>query len=204
MFVNLRLCFLCSLLCIRNCSSFCQGVCCAASDDSILKYADYGMPIRGKGGILYSDATAQFTMDYSIARDGEEEVNSPPPRPLLASVLSPSPLRPRRSVRSPSSDYGRAVKGKSVLFDAEVKSMLVCQATVCSPFALSFTPFPPILFQCTNSDRLMLNMPSSVCIPAFVSLIAGSGALPCCPFGAIYFDQVLREGGVYSKPPSKL
>ena len=114
-----------------ECISFVQGDVCVASNHSIFKIEEYGMPIICSGLGLLSSPTAQFTMDYSTARFDEDEVNSPPPRRLQGAILSPSPLRPRRIMGSPRSDYGQAIKGKRVLYDGEVPQVFVRSDMVC-------------------------------------------------------------------------
>ena len=87
-------------------SPFSQGNHCTASVDSILKSEDCGLSIKSKGNLLFSAATAQSTMDYSKAPLSDGEVNSPPPKSCIASVTSPSPLRPRRMFASPDNVRG--------------------------------------------------------------------------------------------------
>ena len=86
-----------------------QGNQCTASVDSILKSEDCGLSIKSKGNLLFSAATAQSTMDYSKAPLDDGEVNSPPAKSRIASVSSPSPLRPRRMFASPDNDSGWAI-----------------------------------------------------------------------------------------------
>lgn len=91
-----------------------QGNHCTASVDSILKSEDCGLSIKSKGNLLFSAATANSTMDYSKAPLTDGEVNSPPAKCRIASVGSPSPLRPRRMFTSPNNDRGCAIVGHSV------------------------------------------------------------------------------------------
>lgn len=114
-----------------ECISFVQGDVCAASNDSIFKTEEYGMPILCSGFGLLSSPTAQYTMDYSTARIDEDEVNSPPRRRIQTAILSPSPLRPRRIMGSPRCDNGRAMKGKRVLYDGEVPQEFARSNKVC-------------------------------------------------------------------------
>ena len=111
---------------------------CAASNDSIVKTTENGMPILCSGLGLLSSPTAQYTMDNSIARFDEDEVNSPPSRRLQAAILSPSPLRPRRITGSPRCDYGQAMKGKRILYDGEAPQVFVRSNMVCCSFSIWF------------------------------------------------------------------
>lgn len=119
-----------------ECNSFVQGIVCAASNDSIFKTEECGMPILCSGLGLLSSPTAQFTMDYSTARIDQDEVNSPPPRRLQAVIFSPSPLRPRRIMGSPRCDNGRASKGKRVLYGGEVPQEVVRSDMVCCSLSI--------------------------------------------------------------------
>ena len=88
-----------------------QGNQCTASVDSILKSEDCGLSIKSKGNLLFSAVTAKSTMDYSKAPLNDGEMNSPPAKTRIASVNSPSPLRPRRMFASPDNDSGWAIGG---------------------------------------------------------------------------------------------
>lgn len=82
----------------------------AASADSIMDYGQYAISQSGLGHIMYSAATAQSTMDFSMKPIDDGVVDSPPnggkrPRP----VRSPSPLKSHTLCASPrtrSSDGG--------------------------------------------------------------------------------------------------
>ena len=96
-----------------------QGNQCTASVDSILKSEDCGLSIKNKGNLLFFAATTQSTMDYSKAPLNDGEVNSPPAKSRIASVSSPSPLRPRRMFPSPDNDRECAVVAHPILCQDE-------------------------------------------------------------------------------------
>ena len=120
-------------------SSFCQGNLCTASVDSILRSEDCGLSMKSKGNLLFSAATANSIMDYSRAALDDGEVNSPPAKSHIASVTSPSPLRPRRMFGSPGNDSERAMAGQRVEYDEELAPIPARRSMVFSPILNFFS-----------------------------------------------------------------
>ena len=79
-------------------------------------------------------------MDYSKAALNDDEVNSSPSKSRVASVSSPSPLRPRRVFGSPGNESQPALSGKAVVCDKDVPYVQARRSMV-NPE----TPFPRFL-----------------------------------------------------------
>ena len=100
---------------------------CAASADSILDYGQYAILQSGLGHIMYSAATAQSTMDFSVKPINHGVVDSPPsggkrPRP----VSSPSPLKARAMPPSPNNRSSAVGPPQRKLYDdSEMKEDLI-------------------------------------------------------------------------------
>ena len=116
--------------------------------DSILKSEDDGFPIRSTRNVLYSAATPRYLMDRSVAPIEEDEVNSPPPKICIRNVASPSLLRPRRILESPTLDRFCANGDQLLLHEREGAPSLARRSMVClSPFSLAL---PMSLLQCAH------------------------------------------------------
>ena len=81
--------------------------------------------------------SASFSIEYFGTPYEVDEVNSPPPNLRVFSVASPSPLQPRHNIGSPCTSDGRAVKGRRIVYAADVQPTIVHDSLVCvSPLLL--------------------------------------------------------------------
>lgn len=100
-----------------------SGKKCTASADSFSDYGQFAISQSGLGHIMFSAATAQSTMDFSMTPVDDGVVDSPPnggKRPHI--VSSPSPLKCRRQPASLMEECPTNVEAQRKLY---VEDMIV-------------------------------------------------------------------------------
>ena len=90
------------------------------------------LPIQSAEYVFCSASSIPFSIEYAGAPYEEEEVNSPPSNLCVVVVASPSPLRPRCIMGSPSNIGGRVTTEKGIVYDAEVVPASSLHSQVCA------------------------------------------------------------------------
>ena len=102
-----------------------------------MKSLHYGLPIQSVEYVFCFASSIPFSIEYAAAPYKEEEVNSPPPNPRVVVVASPSPLRPRRAMDSPSNIGGHVIMGSRIVYNAEALPSNALHCQVCASPALA-------------------------------------------------------------------
>ena len=108
-----------------------------ASIESNLKSPHFGLPIQSAQYVFCSASSIPFSIEYAAALYEELEVNSPPLNPRVVVVASPSPLRPRRAMGSPSNIGGHVIIGRRIVYNAEALPSNALHCQVCASPAIT-------------------------------------------------------------------
>ncbi len=118
--------------------------------DSLVDYGQLAMSEGGVRHIMYSAATAQSTMDFSMMDVDDNVVDSPPnggKRPVQ--VNSPSPLKCRPESMSPRDRSKMNPETQRKLYDEEMDLVVADEVRDCHFVLSNPTCFSKSFFECS-------------------------------------------------------